>query len=75
MGSILHNNLEHLPVFRAPREGRLSPRENAESVLAKKLHGNGGRYDIHTYIWTDIATTRPNPPSGSIWWKLTNIVL
>ena len=37
----------------------------------KKLHRKGTRY-IHTYnIWTDIATTRPNRPSGPIRWKYT----
>ena len=35
----------------------------------KKSHGKG-TYKIHTYkIWSDIATTRPNRPSGPIRWK------
>ena len=32
---------------------------------SKKLYGKGTRYNIRT----DIATTRPNQPSGPIWWK------
>ena len=31
------------------REGGLGPRGNADSVHAKKLHGEGTRYDVHTY--------------------------
>ena len=47
------SNSEHLPVFSAPREGGFGPRENADLVHAKKLHGKGIRYDIHTYIHMD----------------------
>ena len=43
---------------------RLVPRENADSVHAKKLHGKGTNKYINEQ--TDIATTRPNQPSGPI---------
>ena len=51
------------PVFRAPCEGRLGPCEKADSVHGKNRMGRGQ----HTHNpWTDIATTRPNRPSGPI---------
>ena len=40
-GGGIASNLEHLPLFSAPREGGLGPRKNADSVHAKKLHDKG----------------------------------
>ena len=47
----------------APLGSPLLPRENCM-----------GREQDTTYIWTDIATTRPNWPSGPIWWKFSKTV-
>ena len=41
------SNSEQLTVFRAPREGGLGPRKNADLVHAKKLHEKGTNRQIN----------------------------
>ena len=61
-------NSEHLPLFWPIRLGLHT---RADSVHAKKSHGKGA--DIYIDRQTDIATTRPNRPSGPIRWKFLNL--
>ena len=66
------SNSEHLPIFRAPCEGkgRSAPVHGRGTLRPgqrkKKITWEGDKQQ------TDIATTRPNRPSGPIRWKSLN---
>ena len=51
--------------------GLTNDRPQTDHVIWGPIRGQNKNYmgRVHTYIHTDIATTRPNRPSGPIWWK------